>query len=154
MKFATILTAFATAMGAAAQNVTFSVSDAQNNDLGSLVSYHSGAGFNFFFLSESTNSQVYDLNSDGVATLIGPSSEYPYRVGTLLLYLSVGPLITPVALDLDDDVIENFNFWGCYNVNDPYNYSAKQRAVLYTAKGNNTAPASECIPLTLSLKSE
>lgn len=154
MKSATILTTLATAMGVVAKNVTFSVSDAENNDLGSLVSLHSGAGFNFFFLSEGTSSQVYDLESDNVASLIVPDSQYPYNVGTLAQFFAVGPLITPLTLDLDDGVIENYNFWGCYNVNDPYNYSATRRAVLYNEKGNSTAPASDCIPLTLSLKNE
>lgn len=151
MKIATILSTFAAAMGAAATNVTFSVSDSENNDLGSLVSIHSGAGFNFFFLSEGANSQVYDLKSDNVASLVVPDAQYPYNVGTLAQFLAVGPLVTPLTLDLNDDVIENYNFWGCYNVNDPYNYSATRRAVLFTDKGNSTAPANDCISLTLSL---
>lgn len=153
MKTSTVLASLAVAMGAAARNVTLGVVDV-NFHKANINSRHSGAGFNYFFVgSETGYPDLYDLNDDGVATL-NIDSQYPYNVGVLGNYFAVGPLITPVKLEVADGAIDNYQFWACLNTNDPYNYSTKDRVILVNEKGNSTAPSSECISVKILVEDQ
>ncbi|WPK26942.1 hypothetical protein PUMCH_004311 [Australozyma saopauloensis] len=150
MKTSFILTSLAAALSASAQLVTFGVVDEKNNNLGLPNNLHSGAGFDFYFVGANQEILQYNIDNNGVATL-NVNYEYPFHVGAFENYFAVGPAVTPANLEIVDNKITNWNFWACYDTSDPYNYSAKNRAIVVNEKGNSTAPGSQCIPVFITV---
>lgn len=147
-----IFTTLALAIGTSARRVSLQVSSPES-DVGKLVHIHSGAGSDYFFLDDNyPATDVYEVDDENKVTLV-TDSQYTYNVGAQGKWFSVGPLITPLKFQLGDNgIISNFNFWGCYDFDDPYHYSDNARAVLVTEAGNNFIPGQKCIALKVFIR--
>lgn len=158
MKAATIFSIFATALGASlptsSQNYVLRVTDLNDQNIGNLTSLHSGAGFNYYFLNyPDSTTEVYTINSNGQAQL-DVNFQYPFNVGTQGDFLAVGPSISPITLDIQNEQIVNYNFAACYNVNDPYDYSKNYRAIVLFQDGETISNESNCIPVRIFIDPE
>lgn len=151
MKFTLAASALASAAIVAADSAVLSVTSGDQT-LGYLYSKHEGAGFNYFFLTNSAGAQTFDYNAS-TKQLSFQAGAYPYNFGSFAPYLAVGPAVTPVALTLDGDKITNFNFWSCSNTQDPYGYSNSEKVIAINSASNSTAPFPSCTKVDVRKKS-
>lgn len=135
--------------------VTFSVVERDNN-LGTLNNIHAGAGFNLYYVGVLDQVLQYNIADSGNATLTNPASDYPFNVENFENRFAVGPAVTPAKLEIAENAlgvrsIQNWNLWACYDTHDTYNYSASNRTILLTEKGNMTPPGSNCLPVNINV---
>lgn len=150
MKYSFVATTLATAAVVAADPISLAVS-ANGQSLGYLYSKHEGAGFNYFFITNSGGAQSFDYNTS-TKQITWPFASYTADTGAMGPYFATGPSVTPLAISIDGSKnINNFNFWSCSNTGDSYNYSINEKIIAINAAGNNTAPFPSCSPVTISV---
>ncbi|KAK9453085.1 hypothetical protein V1511DRAFT_505613 [Dipodascopsis uninucleata] len=117
-----------------------------------LSSIHEGAGINYFFLYNSSNGQVLNYNETG-QQLWANLSSYIYTVGVIynVLYLSVVSTADKITFASNGTLLLNGTsdgFYGCKNVNDPYNYSSQSYEVTHISQDEKPL-STDCIPFTI-----
>lgn len=148
MKLTLAAITLATASLVAADPALLAV-QADGKDIGYLLSKHEGAGFNYFFVGNSGSAETYDYNPAN-QQLSFTSGSNVFNFGHQGSYLAIGPAINPEPLSLaSNDRISNYNFWACYNTNDPYNYSNSTQVIIITDVLATTQPFPSCTKVDL-----
>ncbi|KAJ8143776.1 hypothetical protein OY671_003102 [Metschnikowia pulcherrima] len=140
------LSALASLAAVTAESVTFSAVSSDKSIDAPISSIHEGAGINYFLVAEGGSGEEFDLEN-GVAT--SKQGQYTANVGLLGSIFAAGPAVSPSTLEFDGNTVENYNFFACKNIGDPYSYSTRSYVITANEKGNNTAPFGECTPVSI-----
>ncbi|KAA8911704.1 hypothetical protein TRICI_003719 [Trichomonascus ciferrii] len=156
MKIRGLICLGATAGTVAALKLT--ASGGEMNDNG-IYCIHEGAAINYCFVNpESTTPQEFGYDEQAGAVTqklndqitlsmqVQPAGEYPV--------LMIAPGDSPDKWSIQDNHLavngSTDGFYGCKDINDPYNYSKNSYAIVYFANNTNSNTTAQCAKLTIS----
>lgn len=133
-------------MAAVASALTYSlgVESSDGSVSGLLTGYHEGAGFSYFAVTGPGN----ELTWKGNNLVEDVGNGITFAVMYYEPYLAFGAISDPAQLTFENNVlVSNETFWGCNNLNDPYNYSQKLKLIVF----GDEKPNDSCVEVKITL---
>lgn len=154
MKFSTVASLGAAATAAHALKLTATGGQLDNNGV---YCIHEGAAINYCFANpKSTDPQEfgYDESTGAITQKLNDEITLSMEVQSAGQYpvVMMGPGDSAEKWSIQDGQLavngSTEGFYGCMNINDPYNYSKDAYAIVYFGKDTNTT--AQCTKLTIS----
>lgn len=143
MKFSTLALSSMAAV-ASAQTYSLGAESADGSVSGLLTGYHEGAGFSYFVVTGPGNELT--LKDNTLVQDVG--NGITFAVMYFEQFLAFGAISEPAQLTFENNVLaSNETFWGCNNLNDPYNYSQKLKLIVF----GDEKPNDTCVEVKIKL---